>query len=206
MADLRAVIASNRHAVSAFAHAACAFSPAQWTTPRMPGKWSPGQVTEHVTLAYEQSGRMLHGTFTGKAMPWYRQLLARWIGLPQLFKRGDYGKGSFQAPDFIHPSASPPSAAAILARLEAAVHDLEGCLAGTDARPVLVDHPIFGRLPLADLLHFLSIHTNHHLPQLSASAVQPHSAALDSSTGTPQLLPPFPDLTPSITTPPYPSP
>jgi hypothetical protein len=41
----------------------------------------------------------------------------------------------------------------------------------TFARRVTVDHPVFGRLPLADLLHFLLIHTNHHRPQLSAGAV-----------------------------------
>ncbi len=169
MADPQAVIASNRRAVGAFVHAALAFSPAQWTTPRAPGKWSPGQVTEHVALTYEQSRRMLDGTFAGPAKPWYQQLLARWLGLPQLFKRGDFGKGPFQAPDFIQPSASPPPAGVLLARLEAAVHTLEENLAAaTDTREVTVAHPIFGRLPLQDLVHFLSIHTNHHLPQLSA--------------------------------------
>jgi hypothetical protein len=79
-------IAFHRGAVSAFVDAARADSPAQWTTPRAPGKWSPGQVTEHVALAYEQSDRMLHGTFTGSAKPWYQQLLARWLGLPPLLR------------------------------------------------------------------------------------------------------------------------
>jgi uncharacterized damage-inducible protein DinB len=171
MTDPQDVIASNRRAVSAFVDAARAVSPGQWTTPRAPGKWSPGQVTEHVALAYEQSRRMLHGTFTGPAKPWYQQLLARRLGLPQLFKRG-FGKGPFQGPDFIQPSASPPSSVVLLARLEAATRDLEGSLAAaSDARRVTVDHPVFGRLPLADLLHFLLIHTNHHRPQLSAGAV-----------------------------------
>jgi len=170
MADPQAVIADNRRAVSTFAQAALAFSPAQWTTPRAPGKWSPGQVTEHVALTYEQSRRMLQGTFTGPAKPWYQQLLARWLGLPALLKRGDFGKGPFQAPDFIQPSASPPTAEAVLARLQAAAHDLEGNLAAAaDPRRVTVDHPIFGRLWPADLLRFLVIHTNHHLPQLSVS-------------------------------------
>ena len=169
MADPQAVIASKRRAVSAFVDAARAVSPAQWTTPRAPGKWSPGQVTEHVTLAYEQSRRMLQGTFTGAPKPWYQQLLARWLGLPSLFKRGDFGKGPFQGPDFIQPSASPPSAVALLARLEAVTRDLEGSVAGaSDSQRVTVAHPIFGRLPLTDLLHFLLIHTNHHRPQLSA--------------------------------------
>jgi hypothetical protein len=168
MADSDTVIASHRRAISAFVDAVRAVSPAQWTTPRAPGKWSPGQVTEHVALAYEQSDRMLHGTFTGPAKPWYQQLLARRLGLPPLLKRGDFGKGPFQAPDFLRPSASPPSSAALLARMEAAAHDLEGTLAAaSDGRGVSVDHPIFGRIPLSDLMRFLVVHTNHHRPQLS---------------------------------------
>jgi hypothetical protein len=168
MADVDVVIASHRRAVGAFVDAARAVPPSLWSTPRAPGKWSPGQVTEHVALAYEQSGRMVHGSFTGPAKPWYQQLLARWLGLPSLLKRGDFGKGPFQAPDFLRPSASPLSSAALLARLEAAAHDLEGALvAAPDARGVSVDHPIFGRIPLSDLMRFLVVHTNHHRPQLS---------------------------------------
>jgi hypothetical protein len=172
MADADVVIASNRRAVREFVDAARSVPPTQWSIPRVAGKWSPGQVTEHVALAYEQSGRMVHGTFTGTAKPWYQQLLARWLGLPSMLKRGAFGKGPFQAPDFIRPSESPGSPVAVLARLEAAAHDLEVTLAdASDARRVRVDHPIFGRLPLADLLRFLVIHTNHHRPQLSAGAV-----------------------------------
>ena len=171
MADADVVIASNRRAVREFVDAARAVPPAQWSTPRAAGTWSPGQVAEHVALAYEQSGRMLDGTFTGRAKPWYQQLLARWLGLPSLLKRGDFGKGPFQAPDFIRPSASPSSSDTLLARLEAAAHDLEAALTGApDARRARVDHPVFGRLPLSDLLRFLVIHTNHHRPQLSAGA------------------------------------
>ena len=171
MPDSQDVIGMNRRAIGGFIDAARAVPPARWGTPRAAGKWSPGQVTEHVVLAYEQSHKMLHGTFAGPAKPWYTQLLARRLGLPSMFRRGDFGKGPFQAPDFIQPGASPPSPDALLGRLEAVVRDLEqNLLASSDSRRVTVDHPIFGRVPLADLLHFLSIHTNHHRPQLSPSA------------------------------------
>jgi hypothetical protein len=116
MAGADAVIASNRRAVREFVDAARAVPPTQWSIPRAAGKWSPGQVTEHVALAYEQSGRMLDGTFAGRAKPWHQQLLARWLGLPPLLRRGAFGKGPFRAP----------------------------------ARRVSVDHPVFGRLPLAE--------------------------------------------------------
>lgn len=172
MADLQTAITSNRRAVGAFVDAARAVSAAQWTTPRAPGKWSPSQVTEHVALAYEQSSRMVHGTFTWPALPWYKQLLARWLGLPSMLKRGDFGKGPFKAPEFIQPGKIPISSRLLLDRLDAAVRDLERDLvAASDARRATIDHPVFGRISLGDLLQFLSIHTNHHRPQLSAGGV-----------------------------------
>jgi hypothetical protein len=169
MADLQAVISADRQAVDDFTAAARSVPPARWAVPRAPGKWSPGQVTEHVTLTYEQSRRMLIGSFTGRALPRLKQLLARWIFLPLLFKRGDFGKGGARGPAFIEPSESPASSEALLARLQAAVGDLEtDLLAASAARRTRVDHPIFGRMPLADLLRFLMIHTQHHQPQLSS--------------------------------------
>jgi hypothetical protein len=169
VADPQAVIASSRDAVSAFVDAARAVQPAQWTTPRAPGKWSPGQVTEHVVLAYEQSRRMLQGTFTGQARPWYQQLLARWLGLPRLLKQG-FGDGAFKAPDFIQPSESPSSRDVLLKRLEVISHDLEEDLArAAEPQRATVHHPVFGLLSLADLVQFMSIHTNHHRPQLLAT-------------------------------------
>jgi hypothetical protein len=54
------------------------------------GKWSPGQVTEHVALAYEQSRRMLSDLHRASSAG--SQLLARWIFLRLMFKRGDLAK------------------------------------------------------------------------------------------------------------------
>jgi hypothetical protein len=109
MANLHVVITADRQAVGAFVDAARRITPARWAVPRAAGKCSPGQVTEHVALTYEQSRRMLLGTFTGPVEPWFRQLLARWLFLRPMFKRGDFGKGASLAPDFIQPTGSPAS-------------------------------------------------------------------------------------------------
>jgi hypothetical protein len=111
MANLQVVITADRQAVGALVAAACRVPPTQWALPRAVGKWSRGQVTEHVALAYD-----------------------------------------------------------LLARLETAMRDLEtGLTAASNDRRTHLDHPILGRLPLADLLRFLMIHTQHHQPQLSAA-------------------------------------
>jgi DinB family protein len=170
MADRQAVITSSREAVCAFVGAARAVPSGKWTTPRAPGKWSPAQVAEHVTFSYEQSLRMLRGTYVGPAaVPRLSQLLARWLFLPWLFRRERFGKG-LQAPDFIRPSDSPPPSGTLLTRLETAAQDLETDLAAASRnRGPTVAHPVFGHIPLAHLLHFLAIHTNHHRPQLSTT-------------------------------------
>ena len=62
MIDLKTVLANNREAVADFLNTASALAPSDWGRPRAPGKWSPGQVTEHVALTYEVSRRILHGT------------------------------------------------------------------------------------------------------------------------------------------------
>src|ERR1700719_4216899 len=104
--DLQDAIIADRQAVAAFVAAARSVSPAQWTAPRAPGKWSPGQVTEHVALAYEQNRRMLLGTFTGPAQPRFKQMLGRWLFLPRMFQRGNFCKSPFRATDFLQPSVS----------------------------------------------------------------------------------------------------
>src|SRR5437773_8933669 len=48
MSSMKPTIVDNREAVDAFITAARAVAPSAWTAPRAPGKWSPGQVTEHV--------------------------------------------------------------------------------------------------------------------------------------------------------------
>jgi hypothetical protein len=168
MSDRQVVIASSREAVGAFVKAARAVPAAKWAFPRAPGKWSPAQVTEHVTFTYEQSLRMVRGTYhEPPPVGPFTQLLARWFFLPVLFRREKFGKG-LQAPDFIRPTMSPPSCTTLLNRLEAAAHDLEADLAAdSNAKGPSVAHPVFGHLPLGDLVHFLAIHTKHHTPQVT---------------------------------------
>jgi len=168
MSDAQAVISSSHEAVDAFIKAARAIPASRWKMPRATGKWSPGQVTEHVTLTYEQGRRMLAGTYVGQVEPRYRQLLARFVFLPWLFSRKRFGKG-LQAPDFIRPGELPASSGVLLARLESAASALEADLAAAaDGHGAEIDHPIFGHLYLADMLRFLAIHTDHHRPQLQA--------------------------------------
>jgi len=56
MSDLKTVIANNSQAVTDFLTTAGALAPSEWGRHRAPGKWSPGQVAEHLVLTYELGG------------------------------------------------------------------------------------------------------------------------------------------------------
>jgi len=169
-ADLQTSVADNRRAVGAFLADARAVPPTRWAHPRAPGKWSPGQVTEHVALAYELSRGLLHGSFPGKAAPRILRPFIRAFFLTPVLKRGRFGPGN-KSPEPFRPTGSPASPEALTARLEAAAGAFETDLAaaarsGQDS----IDHPFFGQVPLAEYARLQAIHTQHHRGQLSPAA------------------------------------
>jgi uncharacterized damage-inducible protein DinB len=165
MTDLHTVMADNRQAVSAFVADTRAVPRSQWASPRAPGKWSPGQVTEHVALAYELSRSVLSGSFRRPAKPWPVRLLTR-LFVKRLLHTGRFGKG-LTSPKPLQPTESPTAPEALIARLEAAANGLESDLAAA-ARTgqTTIEHPLLGHLSLAEFLQFQAIHTNHHRQQL----------------------------------------
>ena len=149
-ADLQTSVADNRRAVGAFLADARAVPPTRWAHPRAPGKWSPGQVTEHVALAYELSRGLLHGSFPGKAAPRILRPFIRAFFLTPVLKRGRFGPGN-KSPEPFRPTGSDLAAAA---------------RSGQDS----IDHPFFGQVPLAEYARLQAIHTQHHRGQLSPAA------------------------------------
>jgi hypothetical protein len=170
MADLHTMMADNRQAVSAFVAGARAVPRSQWASPRAPGKWSPGQVTEHAALAYELSRSVLSGSFRRPAKPWLVRLITRFF-VKRLLKRGRFGK-DLTSPKPLQPSGSPAAPEALIARLQAAADGFESDLT-TAARTgqATIEHPLLGHLSLAEFLQFQAIHTNHHRQQLPTAVV-----------------------------------
>ena len=166
MADLQARLTDHRKAVSAFLATARSVPRQQWAEPRAPGKWSPGQVTEHVAKAYETNRDVLHGTWPGRAAPRFLRPLIRFMLLNTVLKRGRFGKGG-KSPEPFRPSSSPSPPEALTARLQAAAERFEADLtAAARGGQVAIEHPFFGRLRLTDYLRLNEIHTHHHRQQL----------------------------------------
>lgn len=167
MPDLQTALHAHHRAVQEFLASARAVPPAEWNRPRAEGKWSPGQVAEHLVLAYEASRDVLHGRAPGPAAPRHlRPLMRAFLLRPVLWLRR-FPSGS-KSPAVLQPGASPAAAPVLLDRLQAAAATFESDAVA--ARRAAVDHPAFGRLPLVDLVRLQEIHTKHHHRQLPSGA------------------------------------
>ena len=164
MADIQPALQAHREAVDAFLDSARAVPPDAWMRPRAPGKWSPGQVVEHLSLAYEVNRGVLHGRAPMRAPRWLRPLLGRFLLRPVL-RRGRFIPGS-KSPRVFRPGPSPAPPAELLGRLAAATTAFEADAAAFGADTV--EHPFFGRLPLGDFVRLQEIHSRHHRGQLHA--------------------------------------
>ena len=167
MADVQPMLRGHREAVDSFLTAARAVPPVRWGEPRAPGKWSPGQVVEHVARAYEVNRGILHGGPAPVSAPrWVRPLIRRFLLAPVL-RRGRFIPGS-KSPRAFQPDPSPAEPTQALARLAAASASFEADAASLPAGTV--DHPFFGRLPVSDFVRLQEIHTRHHREQLAPAA------------------------------------
>ncbi len=166
MSDLQRTLDAHRAAVADFLEAAAAVPAARWTMPRAPGKWSPGQVVEHLALAYEVNRGVLHGIAPGMQAPKLLRPLIRWIGLMPVLRRGRFIPGS-KSPKIFRPSDSPAEQPVLLARARKAMESFHADAARLD-RPTL-DHPFFGRLTLRDFIRLQEIHARHHRGQIPSS-------------------------------------
>jgi hypothetical protein len=168
MSALAAAVAANREAVAAFIAAARGVPPTAWAVPRGPGKWSPAQITLHVTLAYEGTDHIVLGTWAGSRLPALVRPLIRRAYFAPVLRRHGFRPG-LRAPGPFQPPLTDTPVELLSTRLDAAALAVEqGFTAREHAGSLTLNHPVFGTLSLADYLRFQSIHTHHHRGQLTA--------------------------------------
>ena len=170
MTELETEIAGNRAAVEAFAATARSFDGAAWTTPPAPGAWSPGQITEHLALVYEYNRQVVHGTAKGLPFPLgvlLRPLLRR-IVVDNTIRAGRFTRKG-RAPSPFRPGAAPAAPVELVRRLRDAVDGFEADLRSRP-RSEHIDHPVFGRIRVADWTRLQAIHARHHHAQLQPRA------------------------------------
>ncbi len=168
MTELETAIADNRGAVTEFIASARTLDDRQWATPRAEGAWTPGQIVEHLALAYEYSADVVKGTAKGGSAPrLLRPLLRRFI-VDSTLKAGRFTRKG-RAPAMFQPSATPGSPDVLLPRLDAAVAAFEAAIrSGHPAARHVVMHPFFGKVPTIGYVRMQAIHARHHRLQLTS--------------------------------------
>jgi hypothetical protein len=143
----------------------------RWLQPRAEGKWSPAEVLEHLSLAYDVLLRELAG---GEGMAirtklWQRILL-RFTIVPGILRGGAFPKGA-RAPRETRPALTTTDQRAAIAafrdraaRLAAAASDAQS------RRGVKLTHAYFGRASVCDSLLLCARHLQHHQQQLGSIA------------------------------------
>ena len=144
----------------------------QWSATPAPGKWSPAEITRHLVLTYEAlAAEQAAGLVIPIALPWWKAWALRTFALPRLLKGRPFPPG-VKSPREVRPRGELPGQPDLLVELESATARFLAAYRAAAHQPgARATHPYFGRLPLGDMLHFASIHTEHHRRQLEWAVI-----------------------------------
>jgi hypothetical protein len=157
-------------ALAAYLDAAERIPDAAWMQPYAPGKWTPAEITEHLTMTY----RVFIGEVNGgpgmrlKLTPFRRRML-KLLLLPHMLYHRTFPRRA-PAPRELRPDAASlqPKARA-LADMRALgdrfIAEAEKARAGGWDQ---VTHPYFGAIDLTRGMRLCSVHIEHHTRQIAS--------------------------------------
>jgi hypothetical protein len=139
-----------------------------WLVGRAEGKWSPAEIVEHLSLAYEVLLRELAGG-DGMAIRtklWQRVMLRLTI-MPKLLRGEPFPAGT-RSPREIRPATASPDQAAAIASLRdrAARFDAAASEAQRRNPRTRLTHAYFGRSTIDNAVLLCARHIQHHHKQL----------------------------------------
>jgi hypothetical protein len=159
--------ASHREAVALFVSRAHQVPEEHWKTARVPGKWSPAEIAEHLSLTYQHLMSELRGGPPArvKGSRLFR-FAVRYRFLPKLLRDGTIPAG-VRAPREVRPDRQAEDREAGLERFQALSVEFEEeiTLRRASGGGVLT-HPYFGTLDPDRGIRFVDVHIRHHTRQL----------------------------------------
>jgi hypothetical protein len=162
------LLADHSKAVEEYVTAAERLSVQAWMQPLAAGKWTPAEITSHVTQAYRVLQAELAGA-SGMRLLGSRlqRLMLRYTVLPRLLRGRPFPPG-VRAPRETRPREvvdDPQVALSTLADLtETFARELTSQAA---QKKVCLTHAYFGPLSAQQGLLLLTAHTRHHARQIS---------------------------------------
>lgn len=165
-----ALVRDHQVAVAEFATASAGIEAGEWSRPRVPGKWTPGQVAVHLLLAFDAATTELEGgrPMARRTTRW-QQTLLRWTVLRRLLAGGAFPPG-VRSPREARPLDAVVDQTVTISRFRDASLRFEAALATTLARNprTRLTHPYFGGISLRQALRLSTVHVRHHRKQLPA--------------------------------------
>ena len=168
MSDLDLSLTGLHGAVAAFLAAADAAG-AKWTDPRVPGKWSPSQIGEHVTRIMEESAAVVSGAPSKfPTIPIVLRPIVRVLVFRRVLRRNAFFK--MRAVEAFDPAAGSATPVEGRVRLEEVLVRFNQACRGRAASGQDVASTIFGAVSVADFAKFQELHVRHHLQQITGIA------------------------------------
>jgi peptidoglycan/xylan/chitin deacetylase (PgdA/CDA1 family) len=167
MAEIDDVLKENREAVDRMIAATDACGD-RWNTHPAPGKWSPGQIVEHVARALEESANELAGRPSKlPRIPALLRPLIRGLVFNRVVRTGAFPKAKTNRE--MDPVRGPETPADGRSRLETAREALERESRARIAQQPRFTSTAFGTISVVDYIRFQQHHTLHHLKQMGVS-------------------------------------
>jgi DinB family protein len=171
MNDWATLVARHSAVVDEYLAVARRVGAAGWATPIAAGKWTPAEMTSHLTESY----RILRGELAGGPGMQLRlrrlhRIVLRYTVLPRILGEGNFPAGA-RAPRETRPRDIELDPTLALRELSKQAHAFVQELSdrARDAR-VRLTHAYFGSMSARQSLLLVTVHTQHHARQLAAAA------------------------------------
>ena len=164
---LERAAADHRAAVEAAASDVERISETEWQRPVRPGKWSPAEIAQHLTIAYAPPMSELAGGrgYERRFSP-LKTVVARWVALGGILSGKKFPSGG-QSPPEARPSGPFPPPAEAAARLRSSAEAFERAIFESHRKGGgRITNAYFGRLTAPQALKLVAMHAEHHRKQL----------------------------------------
>jgi hypothetical protein len=164
---LDAAAADHRAAIAAAAADLERIAGPDWERPVRPGKWSPAEIAQHLTVAYSPAMSELSGGvgYARRFSPLMTRV-ARWVALGGILSGKRFPSGGKSPPEARPVGPFPPPAEAA-ARLRSAAEAFERAISEAHRQGGgRITNAYFGTLSAPEALKLVAMHAEHHRKQL----------------------------------------
>lgn len=137
----------------------------RWSVVPGPGRWSPAQVIEHVSLTLEEGAAVVSGQPTKlSSLPALLRLMARSLYYNRVLQKGAFPKSKTLTA--LEPTAPTVTFDDADQRLQAATRQFSNACRARIAQAPDIRHPAFGKVSVESYARFQVLHARHHQGQL----------------------------------------